>query len=52
MKFKIDSGADVTAIAEADHWEAQDDLLQTPTTVLRGPSSMPLSVSGKFHRQL
>ena len=26
--------------------------MQTPTTVLRGPSSIPLSVSGKFRGQL
>ena len=52
MKFKIDSGADVTVIAEADYLEARDGPLQSPTTILRGPSSIPLSVSGKFRGQL
>ena len=48
MKFKINSGADVTVIAEADNLEARGGSLQSPTTILRGPSSIPLSVSGKF----
>ena len=52
MKFKIDSGADVTVIAEADYLEARDGALQSPTTILRGPNSIPLSVSGKFRGQL
>ena len=52
MKFKIDSGADVTVIAEADYLEARDGPLQSPTTILRGPNSTPLSVSGKFRGQL
>ena len=34
MKFKIDSGADVTVIAEADYLEARDGPLQSPTTIL------------------
>ena len=52
MKFKIDSGAAVTVITEADYLEACDGPLQIPTTVLRGPNSIPLSVYGKFHGQL
>ena len=52
IKFKIDSGADVTVIAEADYLEARDRPLQSPTTILRGPNSIPLSVSGKFRGQL
>ena len=52
MKFKIDSGADVTVIAEANYLEARDGLLQSPTTILRGPNSIPLSVSGKIRGQL
>ena len=46
MVFKIDSGADVTVIAEADYLEARDGPLQSPT------SSIPLSVSGKFRGKL
>ena len=52
MKFKIDSGADVTVIPEADYLEARDGPLQSSTTILRGPNSIPLSVSGKFRGQL
>ena len=52
IKFKIDSGADVTVIAKADYLEARDGPLQSPTTILRGPNSIPLSVSGKFRGQL
>ena len=52
MVFKIDSSADVTVIAEADYLEARDGPLQSPTTILRGPSSIPLSVSGKFWGKL
>ena len=52
MKFKIDSGANVTVIAEANYLEARDGPLQSPTAILRGPNSIPLSVSGKFRGQL
>ena len=41
MKFKIDSGANVAMIAEADYLGARDGPLQSPTTVLRGPRSIP-----------
>ena len=39
-------------IAEADYLEARDGPLQSPMTILRGPSSIPLSVSGKFRGKL
>ena len=52
MKFKVDSGVDVTVIPEADYLEARDGPLQSPTTVLRGPSCIPLLMSGKPCGQL
>ena len=52
MRFKIASGANVAMIAEADYLEARGGPLQSPTTVLRGPSSIPFLVSGKFYGQL
>ena len=52
MEFKINSGADVTVIAETDYLETQDGPLQMPSTIQREPSSAPLTIIGKFSEQL
>ena len=52
MKFNIHSCADVTVIVEVNYLEARDGILQSPKIVLRVPTTIPFSVSGKFHGQL
>ena len=52
MEYKFDSGAGITFIAETDHLETWDRPLQVPSTILRGSSSTPFIVIGKFCGQL
>ena len=52
LEFKIDTGADVTAIPATDYRESRDNKLQPAGKVLRGPSQHTLTVLGKFHGTL
>uniref|UniRef100_A0A3P9IKJ4 Gypsy retrotransposon integrase-like protein 1 n=1 Tax=Oryzias latipes TaxID=8090 RepID=A0A3P9IKJ4_ORYLA len=45
--FKIDTGADVTAVSETLYREGQFGKLEKPTKVLRGPGGSRLQVQGK-----
>ena len=48
VEFKLDTGAEVTAITE-DAWETlKDPTLQKPTRILYGPTSTALQVLGQF----
>ncbi|KAJ8405643.1 hypothetical protein AAFF_G00316230 [Aldrovandia affinis] len=46
--FKIDTGADVTAVPEALYTQGQFSTLERATLVLKGPGRVPLKVKGKF----
>ena len=46
LKFKIDTGADVTALPETVYDTVRDGPLQKPNRVLRGPSKQILKVKG------
>ena len=49
LPFKIDTGADVTAILEEDYKKIQGRRkLTKPSKILRGPSNQPLPVVGEF----
>ena len=49
LSFKIDTGADVTAISEEDYQKIQGRRkLTKPSKILRGPSNQPLPVVGEF----
>ena len=49
LPFKIDTGADVTAISEEDYKNMQGRRkLTKPSKILRGPSNQPLPVVGEF----
>ena len=49
LPFKIDTGADVTAISEEDYKKIQGRRkLTKPSKILRGPSNQPLPVVGEF----
>ena len=52
MELKIDSGADITVIAETDYLETRDGPLQIPYMIPRGRSFAPLTIIGKFSGQL
>ncbi len=47
-RFKIDTGADVTAIPEMLYNQGQFSRLERPTRVLLGPGGTRLNVKGKF----
>ena len=46
QKFKIDTGADVTALSDTVYDESRDGPLQKPNRVLRGPSKQILKARG------
>eukprot|EP00731_Ephydatia_muelleri_P012858 Em0007g168a len=47
LRFKIDTGADVTAISEEDYRKIKGKgKLAKPSNILRGPSNQPLPVAG------
>jgi len=46
--FKIDTGADVSAVPEALYAQGQFSRLEKATKILKGPGRSPLNVKGKF----
>ena len=52
IPFKIDTGADVTVISDADYNKGTDGPLSTCSKQLSGPSREALDVCGQFTRQL
>ena len=46
--FKLDTGAEVTAITTKTHQQLQQPTLNTPDRILHGPSKQPLKVLGQF----
>ena len=49
LLFKIDTGADVTAISEEDYRKINGKgMLAKPSNILQGPSNQPLPVAGEF----
>ena len=46
--FKLDTGAEVTAISQETHQHLGKPPLQTPEKLLCGPSRQPLQVLGQF----
>ena len=52
LQFKLDTGAEVTAISEETFCSLQDIQLQKPSRILYGPELKPLEVMGKFEQEL
>eukprot|EP00731_Ephydatia_muelleri_P032566 Em0024g110a len=52
VKFKLDTGAEVTAISQETHRLLGNPKLLRPTKILRGPSHQPLKVVGQFQGEL
>ena len=50
--FKIDTGAEVTAISEKLYKSLRSSALQKPSKVLKGPGQHPLHVVGQFEEVL
>ena len=50
--FKLDTGAEVTAISEKTYQELGEPELHTPEKALFGPSRQPLKVEGQFRGTL
>ena len=50
--FKIDTGADVTAVPHTLYTQSQFNRLMSPTRVLKGPGKELLKVKGKFEATL
>jgi hypothetical protein len=50
--FKLDTGAEVTAISEKTHQDLGKPKLHTPDKALFGPSQQPLHVEGQFEGTL
>ena len=48
VKFKLDTGAEVTAISEATFHTLNDTKLRRPSKALYGPAKTPLNVLGMF----
>ena len=48
IPFKLDTGAEVTAITTKTHQHLQQPTLDTPDRILHGPSKQPLEVLGQF----
>ena len=46
--FKLDTGADVTAIPATVYSQKEHGILTKATKALRGPSNNPLKVRGQF----
>ena len=49
INFKLDTGAEVTAISEEVYQGLQKPKLSTPEKALYGPSRQPLKTLGQFH---
>ena len=52
ITFKLDTGAEVTAISDATWWSLGKPLLWTPNKQLYGPACQALEVMGKFQAYL
>jgi len=52
VTFKIDTGAEVTAISEKVYQDLQRPTLQKSSKFLHGPGQHPLPVVGQFHATL
>ena len=52
VKFKIDTGAEVSAINEATFKHLNDVQLKKPTRLLYGPAMAPLTILGQFTANL
>ena len=52
LEFKVDTGADITVIPEADYCEERDGPLRAPERVPTGAGQRPLQVRGQFQGQL
>ena len=52
LTFKVDTGAEVTAISERAFQELGEEVLKKPTKRLYGPSKLPLEVIGQFTHTL
>ena len=52
IKFKIDTGADVTAIPPKEFSKLKGTILTQASKVLHGPAKHPLKVSGQFTGKL
>ena len=50
--FKLDTGAEVTAVSEKTYQQLKNQHLIPPQKVLYGPSQTPLKVLGQFEAQL
>ena len=50
MTFKLDTGAEVTALTEPAFLQLRDVPLQAPTKALHGPDWKPLKVLGQVTR--
>ena len=46
--FKIDTGADVTAVPKTLYTKGRFSCLERATLILKGPGRSPLGVEGKF----
>ena len=47
VTFKLDTGAEVTAITEPAFFQLRDILSQAPTETLHGPDQQPLKILGQ-----
>ena len=52
VEFKLDTGAEVTAVSEATYKQVYGKRLEHPTRVLYGPAYQSLKVLGQFRGQL
>ena len=52
MEFKVDTGAEVTAISETAFRVMKKQKLKAPTKTLYGPAHSPLKVLGQFEGEL
>ena len=52
VQFKLDTGAEVSAVSEETHLRVYGKQLQSPTKVLYGSAYQPLEVLGQFEGQL
>ena len=52
IHFKLDTGAEVTAVSEATYCKLRGVNLQKATRSLRGPAGQPLKVLGRFTKKI
>ena len=52
IKFKLDTGADVSVISDKQFWTLQPTTLYPAKATLTGAGSQPLQVQGKFNATL